>query len=162
MDGGRRMHDPEFQHHVLIGLIVATQRKGGSMDAQTIAQVKAEAPADLWHFLLNLPVTQEAQLFYALMLSGSMGMIASYVMKWAKSEIDACLGEYLFQQNQRATVLAFLTYTRHLHGSDLRRGFLRGRPERVRRMGHGDVAGRPERLRHRRHRQQRPEGGMDP
>lgn len=81
------------------------------MDAQTIAQVKAEAPADLWHFLLNLPATQEAQLFYALMLSGTLGMIASYVMKWAKGEIGACLGEYLFRQNLRATVLSIATYT---------------------------------------------------
>ncbi len=81
------------------------------MDAQTIAQVKAEAPANLWHFLLNLPATQEAQLFYALMLSGTLGMIASYVMKWAKGEIGACLGEYLFRQNLRATVLSIATYT---------------------------------------------------
>ena len=81
------------------------------MDAQTIAQVKAEAPADFWHFLVNLPLTQEAQLFYALMLSGTLGMIASYVMKWAKGEIGACLGQYLFKQNLRSTVLSVATYT---------------------------------------------------
>ena len=81
------------------------------MDTQTIAQVKAEAPADFWHFLINLPATQEAQLFYALMLSGTLGMIASYIMKWAKGDISSCLGEYLFLQNLRATVLSVATYT---------------------------------------------------
>lgn len=81
------------------------------MNAQTIAQVKADNPADLWHFLMNLPVTMEAQLFYALMLAGTLGMLASYVMKWAKGEIGACLGEYLFKQNLRSTVLSVATYT---------------------------------------------------
>ena len=81
------------------------------MDAQTIAQVRARDAESLWVFLSNLPSTQEAQLFYALMLSGSLGMFASYGVKWAKGEIGTCLWEYLFHQNMRNTVLSFLTYT---------------------------------------------------
>jgi len=81
------------------------------MDAQTIAQVKAEAPESLWHFLVNLPTTMEAQIFYALMLSGTLGMIANYIQKWFRSEISGCLVDYLFRQNPRATGLAFFTYT---------------------------------------------------
>ena len=81
------------------------------MEAQTIAQVKAQSPESLGHFLMNLPSTMEAQLFYALMLTGTAGMLANYGVKWARGEIGSCLGAYLFRQNLRATVLSFLTYT---------------------------------------------------
>jgi hypothetical protein len=81
------------------------------MDVPTIAQVKAESPESLGHFLMNLPATMEAQLFYALMLTGILGMFANYGVKWAKGEIGACLATYLFRQHLRLTVLSFLTYS---------------------------------------------------
>lgn len=81
------------------------------MDAQTIAQVKAEAPDSLWHFLINLPTTMEAQLFYGLMLAGSLGMIANYIVRWARNEIAGSLLAYLIEQNPRGTVLSLCTYT---------------------------------------------------
>lgn len=80
------------------------------MDTQTIAQVKAEAPESLWHFLIHLPSTMEAELFYALMLAGTLGMVANYLVKWGKKEIEGCMGEYLFKHNPRGTVLSFCTY----------------------------------------------------
>ena len=81
------------------------------MNAQTIAQVKAQAPESLWHFLANLPFTMEAQLFYGLMLAGSLGMLANYVVRWARNEITGSLRAYLFEQNPRGTVLSLCTYT---------------------------------------------------
>lgn len=81
------------------------------MDAQTIAQVRAEAPESLWHFLIGLPSTMEAQIFYGLMLAGSLGMIANYIVRWARKEIGGSLFTYLIKQNPRGTVLSLCTYT---------------------------------------------------
>lgn len=81
------------------------------MNAQTIAQVKAQAPESLWNFLGNLPFTMEAQIFYGLMLAGTLGMIANYIVRWARSEIRGSLYAYLFEQNPRGTVLSLCTYT---------------------------------------------------
>lgn len=80
------------------------------MDAQTIAQVKAEQPESLWHFLTALPFTMEAQLLYGLLLAGSLGMIANYIVRWARKEIDGSLLAYLVSQNPRGTVLSFCTF----------------------------------------------------
>lgn len=81
------------------------------MDAQTIAQVKAQAPDSLWHFLVSVPTTMEAQLFYGLMLAGTLGMIANYIVRWARNEIAGSLLAYLIDQNPRGTVLSLCTYT---------------------------------------------------
>lgn len=81
------------------------------MEKQTIAQVRAQDPESLWHFLSALPSTMEAQIFYALMLSGSLGMMASYLMKWSQGQISGNLFGYLFGSNLRATCLSFFTYT---------------------------------------------------
>jgi hypothetical protein len=81
------------------------------MDAQTIAQVKAADPESLWHFLQALPATMEAQLFYGLMLAGTLGMIANYIVRWARKEIEGSLLAYLMEQNPRGTVLSLCTYT---------------------------------------------------
>ena len=80
------------------------------MNGPTIAQIKAEAPESLWHFLTNLPFSMEAQLFYALLLAGTLGMVANYIVRWGRKEIEGCLGEYLFKQNLRGTVLSLATY----------------------------------------------------
>ena len=81
------------------------------MQAQTIAQIKAQDPESLWHFLSGLPASQEAQIFYALMLAGTLGMFASYGVKWAKGEISGDLFQYLFKSSMRATALSLFTYT---------------------------------------------------
>ncbi len=80
------------------------------MEAQTIAQAKAATTQSLWQFLQALPSTQEAQVFYALMLAGTLGMMASYAIKWLKGDITGSLWKYLFEQNLKSTLLAFLTY----------------------------------------------------
>lgn len=80
------------------------------MDAPTIAQVKVQTTESLWQFLTQLPGTMEAQLFYALILAGTLGMMASYLMKWAKNEIAGYLWEYLFGANLRSTMLSLFTY----------------------------------------------------
>lgn len=79
------------------------------MQAQTIAQVKAQAPESLWHFLVNLPSTMEAQIFYALLVAGTVGMLSNYLVKWAKNEIAGGLINYLVT-NSRATALSLFTY----------------------------------------------------
>lgn len=79
------------------------------MQAQTIAQAKAQDPESLLHFLASLPSTFEAQLFYALIAAGTLGMMANYAVKWAKNEIAGDLLDYLLQ-NKRATALSFFTY----------------------------------------------------
>ena len=77
---------------------------------QTIAQVKAEAPESLWHFLGQLPVTLEAQQVYALMLSGLVGMAAHYLNKWATGQIEGNLWGYMFHDHARNTVLSVTAY----------------------------------------------------
>ena len=79
------------------------------MNEQTItmAQARTAEPDSLWHFLASLPATMEAQLLYGMILSGLLGMLANYTVKWAKNEIAGCLGDYLIRSHLRATVLSF-------------------------------------------------------
>lgn len=79
-------------------------------NAATIAEVKAAAPESLWHFLGQLPATMEAQQFYALMLSGFVGMAAHYLNKWATGQIEGNLWNYLFNDHARSTVLSVTAY----------------------------------------------------
>ena len=67
-------------------------------------------PATLSVFLASLPGTWEMQLFYGLMLSGTVGMLAHYVLKWARDEIKGSLFCY-WRNNGKRTVLSFLTFT---------------------------------------------------
>lgn len=82
----------------------------GGIDGKSIAQIRAD-DGSLWSFLQQLPSSTEAQLFYALMIAGTLGMVAHYVVKWAKKEIEGNLLCYLFWQNPRGTVLSFCAYT---------------------------------------------------
>ena len=79
-------------------------------DVQTIQQIKAQAPEDLWQFLLALPGSFEAQLLYGLMLSGIVGMVANYTVNWAKGDIAGSLVAYLFLENFRRTLLSIVTF----------------------------------------------------
>lgn len=75
------------------------------MTAQTISEAKQST--DFWTFLLQLPATMEAQLLYALVLSGIVGMFVNYAQRWARKEIDGGLLAYLFEAHLRGTLLSF-------------------------------------------------------
>ena len=77
---------------------------------QTIQQLRAATPPSesLGHFLQQLPFTIDAQAFYALVIAGLVGMLAHYCIKWAEGEITGSLYNYLFVDNPRRTVLAFM------------------------------------------------------
>jgi hypothetical protein len=75
--------------------------------AATIAE---HTPTPLSEFLSGLPGSWEMQLFYGLMLSGTLGMLAHYVLKWARDEIKGNLFCYWIV-NGKKTLLSFLTFT---------------------------------------------------
>lgn len=80
------------------------------MNGQTIAEAKLAAPESLWHFLLSLPGTIEAQQLYGLMIAGTLGMIANWLVKWLRGDIAGSLWCYLFHQNVRGTVLSLFSF----------------------------------------------------
>lgn len=75
--------------------------------AATLAE---HTPTPLADFLASLPGSWEMQLFYGLMLSGTCGMLAHYVLKWARDEIKGNLFCYWIA-NGKKTILSFLTFT---------------------------------------------------
>lgn len=88
------------------------------MIAKALAQVVEQGPrlADkvpefpsLFDWLRALPGSFEAQLFVGLMLAGTLGMVAHYLLKWARGEIKEHLLCYLWR-NKRSTALSFFTY----------------------------------------------------
>lgn len=76
--------------------------------ASTIALVERQ-PTPLAVFLASLPGSWEVQLFYGLMLSGTAGMVAHYLLKWARDEIQGNLFCYLWL-NKKSTCLSLFTY----------------------------------------------------
>ena len=74
--------------------------------AQTIQQLKGTQET-LWHFLAALPASMEAQVFYGLLLTGAVGMIAHYMMRWLTDEIQGSLAKYLFIDYPKRTALAY-------------------------------------------------------
>lgn len=82
---------------------------GGALaDAPKIRDIK-NAHESLWQFLAALPSSMEAQIFYALLLAGVIGMFASWLLKWARGQA-APLYRYLFTDDVRFTVLAAAAY----------------------------------------------------
>lgn len=79
------------------------------VEAPTIAQIQQAPPEGLMHFLSQLPASFEAELLYALMLSGLVGILANYSKKWARGEIQGGLIHYLFVDNVRGTWLSVCT-----------------------------------------------------
>lgn len=77
--------------------------------AVTVAAAE-RAPTRLSEFLVSLPGSWEMQLFYGLMLSGTFGMLAHYVLKWARDEIKGNLFCY-WVANSKKTLLSLLTFT---------------------------------------------------
>lgn len=69
------------------------------MNAPTIAQAKLEAPESLWHFLAALPGTMEAQIWYALLLGGVLGMIGHYVRGRSTGNIAGNPVDYFLRDN---------------------------------------------------------------
>jgi len=76
------------------------------MTAQTIAQAKHQQT--LWDFLAALPTTQEAQIFYALIIGCALGMLAHYVRQWASGNAAGGLIDYLFLASPKRTLLTVI------------------------------------------------------
>jgi hypothetical protein len=68
-----------------------------------------KGPQSLGDFLRALPASFEMQLFYGLMIAGSAGMLAHYLLKWARDEIKGGLLCY-FANNVKSTALSFFSY----------------------------------------------------
>ncbi len=77
------------------------------MNGVPIKQLKADHTESLWQFLAQLPGSMEAQILYALLLAGIVGMGAHYLMRWLNGEITGSLARYLFLDYPRRTLLAF-------------------------------------------------------
>lgn len=91
---------------------------------QTIQQIKDDVPANLLDFLLSLPASFEAQLFYAMLLAGVAGMLTSFILKWAQGQIIACPTQYFFRDNPRGTVLSIIWLLSAVVGSIALGGYL--------------------------------------
>lgn len=52
----------------------------------------------------------EMQIMVGLLAAGAVGMIANYVVRWARNEIEGNLFCYLFVTHARGTLLAYFTY----------------------------------------------------
>ena len=64
----------------------------------------------LWQYLTHLGGSFEAQVFYALMLSGVVGMCANWLVRWTKNEVG-CFVDYMFINNFKRTPLSILMFT---------------------------------------------------
>lgn len=92
----------------LIGILAATVAIGGNMDeTQKMGEIKGGSES-LWEFAHRAPAAFEAQIFYAVLIFGGLGMLANYAVKWMRREIEGSLIVYLFR-NFRSTALAFST-----------------------------------------------------
>ena len=69
------------------------------MQSPTIAQLKAQAPESLWHFLLSLPTSMEAQIWYALTLGAVLGMVGHYIRARVNGSISGSPVDYFFRDN---------------------------------------------------------------
>lgn len=76
------------------------------LTAQTVANTKAIEPESLLHFLLALPSSFEAQLFYAMLIGGAAGMLANYTVKWFRKDSGGGLLAYLFRDHVKRTMLS--------------------------------------------------------
>lgn len=76
----------------LVTVVLAATLLGAALDAlaieaKKIAQIKADET--LWSFIVKIPTSLEAQLLYALVISGLIGMIASWLWKWSQGQADS-------------------------------------------------------------------------
>jgi hypothetical protein len=84
------------------------------MAGETIAQVHASST--LWEFLLRLPTTMEAQIWYALVLGGVLGMIGHYVRQRSASQIEGNPIDYFFRENAWRSIGAAVAMAIELFG----------------------------------------------
>lgn len=74
----------------------------------TIKEIKADpGTQSLWQFLVALPVSFEAQVFYGLALFGFVGMLGHYFKQWKRREIVGNPLRYLFLDNPFNTLFAY-------------------------------------------------------
>lgn len=74
------------------------------MQAKTIAQVRSEDTTSLWDFIMQLPGTLDAQIWYALLIGGAVGMILHYAVKLRTDDITGSPLEYFMRQSPWRTV----------------------------------------------------------
>jgi hypothetical protein len=91
---------------VMLALLAAL---GAHAQAPKMAELKAQSPESLWTFLRAMPASFEAQLFYAIVCFGALGVMVNYAVKWMKKEIAGSLFAYLFVDNFRGTLLSWTT-----------------------------------------------------
>jgi hypothetical protein len=78
--------------------------------AQTLQQIKEAQPESLWQFLSQVPGSFEAQIFYAFMIAGVIGIFGNYGAKWLYGEISGNPLLYLFIDYPKRTLLSYCTY----------------------------------------------------
>lgn len=76
-------------------------------DAMAAAVDKINVPS-LWDFLLSIPSLPESKIMLGLLISGTLGLIANWAVRFARGEVGS-LGNYLFKTNVRRTLLSVLT-----------------------------------------------------
>lgn len=80
------------------------------IDKPTLAQLSETRPEGLWHWLASLPQSFEAEILCGLLLSGFLGALVSWLVKWTNGEASGLL-DYCFKNSAKrtaASVLAFL------------------------------------------------------
>lgn len=75
-------------------------------DKPKIIDVVNASPDGLLDFLMQLPGTMEAQIFYALLIGSLVGMVAHYLVRWREGDIAGSLWAYLFYENPRRSILS--------------------------------------------------------
>lgn len=74
---------------VILLMASAVAFGSGLENAAKIAEIKpGPGTESLLAFLLRLPTSFEAQVFYGLVLSGLIGMLGSWLWKWSKGKAD--------------------------------------------------------------------------
>lgn len=87
---------------LLLSLPVSTW--AGLESAPKVSELRGNE--SLWAFLMRLPSSFEAQIFYGVVLFGIVGLFANYATKWLRGEIAGSLIKYLFLDNVRGTLLS--------------------------------------------------------
>ena len=79
------------------------------MDSTSAIKAATVTNESLWHFLAQLPTSFDAQILYGLLISGFVGIMAHYMAKWLRGEVEGSLWQYLFVNEARHTFLSLGT-----------------------------------------------------
>lgn len=74
----------------------------------TIAQIKAQEPEHLWHWLTQLHQSFEAEILLGLLLAALIGALVSWLAKWSQGDAHGLL-DYCFRNNWKRTIASVLT-----------------------------------------------------